>query len=238
MSWSGKLVFGQSWAVYRGTAADNSRHAHAAIQLALGEGQSVSICAADGTVLTGPGLAVRPMVQHRLAAQGDVVLLYIEPQSSLADRVLGAIGNTGTAVIDPSVVGFTPGIPIQVWGPQLDRLAASSDPGSDPRLLEALAMLGREPGQVSIRMAARACGISESRLRALGRAQLGIRLSAWLIWRKLERATQAMQNGQPLAQAAVSGGFSDQAHFTRAMRRMFGITPRTAQQVTLADTAG
>ncbi len=75
---------------------------------------------------------------------------------------------------------------------------------------------------------ARHVGISASRLRTLAREQLGVSLSTWMLWRKLERAARAVLDGEPLARAAALGGFSDQAHFTRTMRRMFGVTPRAA----------
>jgi len=34
----------------------------------------------------------------------------------------------------------------------------------------------------------------------------------------------------PLAQAAIAAGFSDQAHFTRQMREMMGLTPSVVLQ--------
>jgi AraC family transcriptional regulator len=46
-----------------------------------------------------------------------------------------------------------------------------------------------------------------------------------LRWR-LERAIRLVaRNGYSLAEAALAAGFCDQAHFTNAMRRHFGITP-------------
>lgn len=95
-------------------------------------------------------------------------------------------------------------------------------------------MLAEEPGLYSVGDAAARCDLSESRLRTVAREQLGVPLSTWLIWRKLERAARAMREGDPLSMAAAAGGLADQAHLARAMRRMFGITPRTAQNSGLA----
>jgi len=47
----------------------------------------------------------------------------------------------------------------------------------------------------------------------------------------LERASKSLAGGSTLSDAAADGGFSDQAHLARMMRRMIGMTPRTAAVV-------
>jgi AraC-like DNA-binding protein len=43
--------------------------------------------------------------------------------------------------------------------------------------------------------------------------------------RRLALARVAIESGQPLAQAAASTGFADQAHMTRQFKRAYGVTP-------------
>jgi AraC-like DNA-binding protein len=68
-------------------------------------------------------------------------------------------------------------------------------------------------------------GLSSQRLRALARQQLGMPLARWRVWTRLRRAAEALQRGQSLADAATEAGFADQAHLTRQMREMMGLTP-------------
>jgi len=93
----------------------------------------------------------------------------------------------------------------------------------DPRLVAALTMLAE--GNLSMPDLAVAVGVSPQRLRGLARRELGMPLSRWRVWSRLRRAVEALQCGVPPAQAAVTAGFSDQAHFTRQMREMMGLTP-------------
>jgi AraC-like DNA-binding protein len=51
------------------------------------------------------------------------------------------------------------------------------------------------------------------------------------VWVRLRRAAEALREGQPLADAAVTGGFADQAHLARQIREMMGLTPGDALQV-------
>jgi AraC-like DNA-binding protein len=43
--------------------------------------------------------------------------------------------------------------------------------------------------------------------------------------RRLAVARAAIENGQPLARAAVAAGFADQSHMTRQFKRSYGLTP-------------
>jgi AraC-like DNA-binding protein len=50
-------------------------------------------------------------------------------------------------------------------------------------------------------------------------------LTRWRVWARLRRAAEALCDGQSLADAALTAGFADQAHLTRWMRELMGLTP-------------
>lgn len=229
MNWGGQFVFGDCTAAYRGPAADNTPHAHAAIQVVLAHHDEATVVAADGDEIRGHAVLIRPLVEHSLASRGAVTLLYAEPQSPLAFMLVDLASQADICVIDATVL--SPVLAAESLASWLIRVTRSADGRQplDSRLAFALNWLALEPGSCLISDAALRSGLSESRLRALARDQIGVPLSTWLIWRKLERAARAMSEGESLAYAASVGGFADQAHLARAMRRMFGITPRTAQ---------
>lgn len=57
--------------------------------------------------------------------------------------------------------------------------------------------------------------------------------------RRLDLARAAIENGTPLAQAAVGAGFADQSHMTRQFKQAYGLTPaRWADAVTLRAGGG
>ncbi|MFD7455419.1 helix-turn-helix domain-containing protein [Kitasatospora sp. NPDC059827] len=106
----------------------------------------------------------------------------------------------------------------------------------DARLRAAMEALADD--RVALPGLAAQVGLSPQRLRALARRQLGVPLARWRIWLRLARAADALGEGCTLAEAAVAGGFADQAHFTRQMREMTGLTPSQVLPVLRASGPG
>lgn len=234
MSWSGAFVFGDVWAAYRGLSADSTPHAHAALQLVVACDGDVAVVLESGRLVTGAALLIRPAVVHQIVEAREVGLLYVEPQAPLAFSLLDLVGPEDVEVLPAEVAhGLDPTAPPGAWVATLREALPEPTRSLDPRIVDAMSWLARHPGAHAIASAAQVCGLSESHLRALARAQLGFPLSTWLVWRKLERAAREMAGGASLAEAAVAAGFADQAHCARTMRRMFGVTPGMAREALL-----
>ncbi|MBJ7411251.1 MAG: helix-turn-helix transcriptional regulator [Phenylobacterium sp.] len=229
MSWDGGFVFGAAWAAYRGSSADNTLHAHAALQLAFGLDAPIRLRLEGDETCEGAGFLIRPGALHAITSKASVGLIYLEPQAPLAFSLLDLMGAEAVEPAPSAVLERldTKGDP-EAWLDGLQAAFPAPERRLDPRVSEVLQRLARTP-TLSIADAARGCGLSESRLRELAREQLGLPLSSWLVWRKLERAAREIAAGASLAEAAVAGGFADQAHCARTMRRMFGVTPGMAR---------
>jgi AraC-like DNA-binding protein len=219
---------GDGWAAYEGPHADHVAHAHIAIQLAVSRSGSVRVILDGNRTLTGQALIVGPRVRHQMAdVGGSVLLLYLETHTPLASRLLASIAPANAAVAPPAVAPF---LSLTVSAESIvEGLKAGLGAGEarlDPRLEEALLKASEDPEPGAISRAAAMVGLSPARLRVLAQAQMQVPLSQWLLWRKLQRAGREMARGAGLAEAAVAGGFADQAHLNRiTRRRMFGVTP-------------
>lgn len=218
MPWSGAISAGDGWVLFKGASAGNTLHAHPALQLTTAQDGAVSILGQHGFVRRSPAIIVRPKVLHQLAPHPSVHVLLVEPQSPLAQYILA----------------HTPPEPICAAPIKLRRALANGPKAVlaglpplplDPKLATAMATLRNGADAIAVTQAAKAAGLSPSRLRALAQAHLGLSLGEWLVWRKLDRACAALSRGAKLADAAARGGFADQAHLTRTMRRVFGVTP-------------
>lgn len=183
-----------------------------------------------GAVVSAAGWVIGPGVEHAIAADGPVGLLYLERHAPLAIALLDAVKGAEAAEAPASVVqALVDESDLDRWPAALARVLPAPARAIDRRVVAALERLSFEAGPGAVASAATLAGLSASHLRALVRAQLGFTLSTWLVWRKLEVAVRAMTEGAAPAEAAAAGRFADQAHLVRTMRRLFGITPGMAR---------
>lgn len=226
MRWTGAFFFGDFWAAYRGPVGDNAPHAHAALQITLGVQCDVAMLNAAGTRIVGRGLVVRAGAVHRLERGTDAVVVLCDPNGGAASALKDFCRTEDIVELPPSI---TSRFPLTGSLSNLLDNFAGSPASIDPRLEKALAFLDEEAGH-RVEAAAHHCGLSPARLRSIASAQLGIPLSRWQNWRMLRRAGLALTQGASLADAAQAGGFADQAHFSRTMRSMTGLTPSSARE--------
>lgn len=210
--WQGRVIFADRYAVFEGQTGDNRLHSHAAAQVVIGNNCCVQL--GDGTQFCGSALLIRPHVRHRLLPQADLKVILIEPASDLGAALL-------TGLSDRAVVILNDG------GRQVEALCTARLAYSlDQRLVDATALLSRSShNDLTLAEVAAAVGLSPVRLRSIAARQLGMPLARWRRWASLRRACVAITEGAAPADAAFAGGFSDQAHLTRTMRSMLGITP-------------
>jgi AraC-like DNA-binding protein len=211
-----RFAIGEGFAVYRGATTTGHVHRHAAFQIAIGMRGEVAIVDTSGIQHLAAVLVVAPMEPHSLQANPDVLTYFIEPHCMFADRLREHHGAGISAA--PELRDLS----------EDDVRPAGVAPSSqlDPRLVQALNAMS--DFNASLPSLAADVGLSPQRLRALARDQLGMPLARWKVWTRLRRAAEALQAGQSLADAAGSAGFADQAHLTRQMREMMGLTPAVA----------
>ncbi len=80
-------------------------------------------------------------------------------------------------------------------------------------------------------------GLTRYDLARQFRIVLGTSPYRYLLMRRLEFAREEIHRGRPLVEVALDAGFADQAHFTRAFRSAFGLTPARYRALRRATSA-
>lgn len=216
-----RFTVGDGYAVYRGPAPDGTFHRHAAFQVAIAVRGEVAVVDGSGICHRAVALVVPPMVGHRMLAAAELLTFFVEPHCVFADGLRERCDN-GIAT-DPEMRDL-----------REEDLDVHPSSKLDPRLVDALDTL--RDRSVPMPDLAAMVGLSPQRLRALARRQVGMPLARWRVWARLRRAAEALQADQSLAEAAITAGFADQAHLTRRMREMMGVTPASVLPVLRGHT--
>lgn len=225
--WDGSAYFGRGWALYRGPVDEHSPHAHAAVQIALASEGSLELEDESDSVVAGDVLLISPMTTHRLRpSQSLVTLIYLDLALPFAQTVLTSINPHRLGQASEAFASLLRAARHETI--QLRQIVEQGQSSIDPRLERVIEDATRSGGSGNIMQAMRRNGLSPQRARHLARKQLGAPIQTILLWRKLELAAREIASGSNLATAAASAGFSDQAHLSRTMKHMFGITPGEA----------
>lgn len=119
-------------------------------------------------------------------------------------------------------------------GARRARSASQQLPASTMRAIDLLHLAG---GRLLASDAARAVGVPERTLRRHILGAVGLSFKAFAAVLRFQR-TMRFLTASPhltLAQAALEGGYSDQAHMTREFRRYGGFTPGQRPEVALGS---
>jgi transcriptional regulator GlxA family with amidase domain len=96
----------------------------------------------------------------------------------------------------------------------------------DERVAKVARELERRADQnIPAQALADAVGLSASRLEHLFVEHKGAPMRSYRTWLRFRSAALAMATGATLTEAAHMAGFYDHAHFGRAFRQAFGVTP-------------
>ncbi|MGM0563796.1 MAG: helix-turn-helix domain-containing protein [Pseudomonadota bacterium] len=96
----------------------------------------------------------------------------------------------------------------------------------DPRILKVVEMIRAEPSaSYSMEELAEVVNLSPTRFIHLFKEQTGVPIRRFRQWVRMKTVITYVADGSSLTDAALDAGFTDSAHFSRAFRNMFGITP-------------
>ncbi|WP_187170494.1 AraC family transcriptional regulator [Salidesulfovibrio onnuriiensis] len=238
-----------------GVSRSVSRHAHDSLCFGavlegardFGEGET------GVTVRAGQVMAINPQQVHACGMDGPCSYVMFSVRPEALDRALAEIGLPANpppqirdlVIHDPALysrivrlseVTLRHGDPLESQALYLDILARLLSehagletpplPDEPEAVARAREYLDEHFAQgVSLADLARAAGLSPFHLSRVFTARTGLPPHEYQTARRIRRAKQLLEAGEPAAQVAVACGFSDQSHLSRAFKRIMGMTP-------------
>ncbi|NWB98294.1 helix-turn-helix domain-containing protein [Pseudomonas gingeri] len=221
--WTGALWLGRDYALIHGELGRTAPHAHYAHQVILAPEAPVTLLLDDQPHSRHDFFIEAQRVHAILQAPGRSFSLYAEPLTLDLGVLQQALSQVEWSL--PALEGALHRCPRR--------------PLEDPRIARALLTLEHSlEGKVSADALARAANLSQSQLERLFASRLGLPIRRLVLWRRLRLALARVLAGDSLTAAAHAAGFADSAHFSRTMKKLFGVTAAHALgriQVRLLD---
>ncbi|SMC95329.1 MULTISPECIES: helix-turn-helix domain-containing protein [unclassified Pseudomonas] len=220
--WLGDIWLADDHCLLLSTLGRTDRHVHYAHQVLVGLGADVEVRVGE-QLCSGPLVLIASQQPHAILSHGIPCLtLFAEPLAfDLADLALACehAGNSAEHLAES--LGHWP----------RRRL--------DPRLEKALQRIRALDEQtLPARELASTATLSISQLERLFSGSLKLSVRRLVLWQRLRVALQRALSGTSLTEAALAAGFADSAHFTRSVRRQFGLSPRAALRGLRLRTVG
>ena len=241
-AWSGRFALAQGTGLFVGQAGDNSPHTHYAHQFSVALNDRITIKTDQG-IMTGTGLFIPAGFQHQLSP-GRVISLYVDATSTLANELCSRFSLPER--VSPLATELEDVIRDLVAAERdmqiaLSQFTAQFQPNTlaDRRLEVVLTMLQQEfieQKLLSLTELANAAKLSESRFSHWFTDHTGLPLRSYRKWLRLLAGTKLIVAGKPLSEATQASLFSDQAHFSRTFKQMFGLTPKQLLHMAAPNT--
>lgn len=230
------------------TTVVSERHAHHAIQLAIGISGPVQFRAdADAHWQTYDAALIPSRFFHSFQAPGvRLANILFDPQS--------VAGRSAAKLVSAGRIRRMQAAETRLWADRLGRAFSDGagdeemqslaqravadiccteapDRPTDPRILRAIDFIyGRLDEPLTLGQVADMVHLSEGRLRHLFVHETGTGFRPFVLWARLNRAVELGFSSGNWTDAAHSAGFADSAHLSRTCRSMFGFAPSSMRQ--------
>ncbi|MFP5491434.1 MAG: helix-turn-helix domain-containing protein [Bacteriovoracia bacterium] len=226
------LYLWNSKAMYLGPSFETGEHSHNAIQIVVGLRGNVKILI-DGEWKVGNFFIIPPNVRHQTVLLGMVAMMYADSEDVRFDSKGPRNTSISNDIKEKLLEIYYSPAEVQsaesIYDEVLKQVGFSrSKSGSiDGRVLKCLEYIDAHYFE-SLTME-RICidlQIPESTLSHLFSKEVGIPFRRYLIWKRLKNAVYYFLNTScSLTDAALEAGFSDQPHFTKCFKEIFGVNP-------------
>lgn len=187
----------------------------------------------DDAWLSGSLVLVAPEVNQALDAQGDVLIVHLDPDTHYWRQLAGHVNEHGFAVLPPPDVADPRRLLREtncsyatIWLSDFCKAMARPKPPLDGRVVQVTTELRTSlPDQLDLDPLAQMAGLSTSRLTHLFKQETGVSLKRFVLHLKIQRALRYYEPGMSLTQLATEAGFYDQPHMVRTARDMFDALP-------------
>lgn len=243
-----KLFFHSHCMLYLGASFDTTFHTHHTVQICIGLQGELDVLGEKGLLVRGQAIVIPSNCIHKLKAENTTIAsFFIDVQSRLyqqlnlknayeygerTDKITIQKIALSSTLITNLQQRYKAGSNVtdalinleQLIGELTDHKHAIKP--LDKRISQVIVRLNNHlESQIPMKVLADGINLSQSRLAHLFKAHVGIPIRRYSLWRRVRFAMEVAINMQSLTEGAHCAGFSDSAHLSRIVKKMYGVSP-------------
>ncbi|SEW52758.1 helix-turn-helix domain-containing protein [Chitinophaga arvensicola] len=206
------------------------KHAHYAIEIVYCTEGDFTITTSEGSYPHLKNVIIPPNLQHSFSCvNATCQLLFLDPLSDIGRYFMQQFQLTSPAHISMNLPELEPFHPTGATdlAQVLENAATGATTGIDSRILQCVDTINAffADQKLSVAQLSGSSFLSAGRLSHLFKAQLGISVHQYILWKKISLAVLKAEQGYSLTECAHHVGFTDSSHFNKVFYRMFGLKP-------------
>jgi AraC-like DNA-binding protein len=231
IDWKGDIAFSDSVAIFRGHVGENKAHGHWASQLTIALDGDLAFETADGW-MHAKAVYFSSKTTHHLQPGPLVCSIYFDPLcgailKSLDKPAAPAWMALSRAELPPELASLNADTNLRALLNSEVLATADRTHAGDERFMAVIQAIkaGLGDGEDIDRKAlAAVANLSPTRFSHWFVEHAGVPVRSYKKWLKLRVAMDALLDGIPPMDAAMTAGFTDLAHMCRAFAESFGLT--------------
>jgi AraC-like DNA-binding protein len=235
--------------LYLGESFDTSFHAHHTVQICIGLKGKIDVLDDNGALVCGQAIIIPSNCTHKLNASNTIIAsFFIDVQSCLYQQLNLKYLKTADGDLNNKMKIQTIALPSllianlqkaykvdneltealslieQIIGDLTDNKDVVKP--LDSRIKQVITHINNcLDSQIPMKVLADGINLSQSRLAHLFKEHVGIPIRRYSLWRRVRFAMEVAIEKKSLTEGAHCAGFSDSAHLSRIVKKMYGVSP-------------
>lgn len=226
------LYLWNSKAMYLGSSFETGEHSHNAVQIVVSLQGKIKI-AINGEWKEGDFFIIPPNTRHKTVFLGMVGMLYADAEDVRFVAQKNEMSGIPVETIEKLKASFRSPPDVETAEKVYDEVMREAgffrqqSTLMDERIRKCLDYIDTHSSEsLSMEKICHDLHISESTFSHLFSKEVGIPFRRYLIWKRLKNAVYYFINADcSLTEAALEAGFTDQPHFTKSFKEIFGVQP-------------
>lgn len=234
--------FDKNFGLFIGKLKENIYHKHYALQISVSVKSNMGLTIKGENEILGKSFFINSKVEHKLISESNQLTVLVNPLSSIGHQFHLQFGKSNFTLINENLSDKLIKILNKFETSEIDFeklcelisqvlseyqcTCESENHLDEQRIINAIRYMDANFEKVlSLEEVAEKCFLSPTRFLHLFKEKTNLTFRRYQLWNKLIKSLPFLVKNS-ITETAYTFGFSDNSHYTRTFKEIFGVTPK------------